>query len=111
GISITDAETIAAEGYAVLALAHFGKEGLPPELEEVPLEYFGKAIAWMKSSPNIDSSKLGIIGISRGSTLALLLPTIYPEFDAVVALAPTHVMWQATYLDWDNYAEKSSHSW
>lgn len=111
GISVSDAETIAAEGYAVLALAYFAKEGLPPELEEVPLEYFGKAVAWMKRSPNIDSSKLGIIGISRGSTLALLVPTIYPKFDAVVALAPTHVMWQATYLNWDNYAEKSSHSW
>ena len=51
GISITDAETIASEGYAVLALAYFGMEGLPAELEEVPLEYFGKAIAWMKGSP------------------------------------------------------------
>lgn len=111
GISISDAETIASEGYAVLALAYFGMEGLPPELEEVPLEYFGKAIAWMKGSPHIQSSELAIIGISRGSTLALLLPTIYPDFDAVVAIAPSHVMWQATYLNWDNYADKSSHSW
>lgn len=111
GISITDAETIASEGYAVLALAYFGMEGLNPELEEVPLEYFGKAIAWMKGSPHVQSSKLAIIGISRGSTLALLLPTIYPEFGAVVAIAPSHVMWQATYLNWDSYAEKSSHTW
>lgn len=111
GISVTDAETIASQGYAVLALAYFGMEGLPRELEEVPLEYFGKAIAWMKRSPRVQSSELAIIGISRGSTLALLLPTIYPDFGAVVAIAPTHVMWHATYLNWDNFAEKSSHSW
>ena len=111
GISIGDAETIASQGYAVLALAYFGMETLPSDLEEVPLEYFGKAIAWMKKSPNINSSKLAVIGISRGSTAALLLPTICDEFDAVVALAPSHVTWQSSYLDWDRYAEKSSHTW
>ena len=111
GISVGDAETIASEGYAVFAIAYFGMEGLPADLEEVPLEYFGKAIAWMKGSPNIDSSKLAVVGISRGSTLALLLPTIYDDFDAVVALAPSHVTWQSHYMDWDRYAERSSHTW
>ena len=111
GISITDAETIAAKGYAVFALAYFGMEGLPADLEEVPLEYFGKAIAWMKRSPDIDASRLAVVGISRGSTLALLLPTIYPDFLAVIAIAPSHVTWQSTYIDWDRYAEKSSYTW
>ncbi len=111
GISLVDADAIASKGYAVLALAYFGMEGLPADLEEVPLEYFGKAIAWMKSSPSVGSSRLAIVGISRGSTLALLLPTIYDDFDAVVALAPTHVTWQSSYLDWDRYADRSSFTW
>lgn len=111
GISLGDAETIASEGYAVFAIAYFGMEGLPSELEEVPLEYFGKAIAWMKSSQNVDSSRLAIVGISRGSTIALLLPTFYDDFKAVVAIAPSHVIWQSHYLDWDRYAVKSSHTW
>ena len=111
GISLVDADAIAAEGYAVLALAYFGMEGLPADLEDVPLEYFGKAIAWMKSSPSIDSSRLAIVGISRGSSLALLLPTIYDDFDAVIALAPTHVTWQSSYLDWDRYEDRSSFTW
>lgn len=108
GVSTGDADILASEGYAVLALAYFGAEGLPADLEEVPLEYFDKAIAWMKHSANIDSRRMGIVGVSRGSTLALLLPTLYPDFDAVVALAPTHVVWQSSYLDWSRYAEKSS---
>jgi len=110
GIPVRTAETVAAEGYAVLALAYFAGEGLPADLEEIPLEYFGKAIAWMKAQPAIDSERLAIAGVSRGSTLALLLPTIYPEFDVVVAFAPSHVIWQSTYLDWDRYAERSSHT-
>lgn len=111
GIAVGDAETIASEGYAVFAIAYFGIEGLPADLEEVPLEYFGKAIDWMKGTPSIDSSKLAVVGISRGSTLALLLPTVYDDFDAVVALAPSHVTWQSSYLDWDRYAERSSFTW
>lgn len=108
GIQLGDAETIASEGYAVFAIAYFGMEGLPGDMQEVPVEYFGKAIEWMKHSIYIDQTKLAVIGISRGSTLALLLPTIYNDFDAVVALAPSHVIWQSHYLNWDHYAVRSS---
>lgn len=110
GLKTADAKTLAAHGYAVLALAYFGAPGLPADLEEIPLEYFGRAIDWMRTSPRIDAERLGIVGISRGSTLALLLPTIYPGFDAVVAMAPSHVIWQSSYLDWSRYAERSSYS-
>ncbi len=108
GISTGDAEVIASDGYAVLAIAYFGAERLPGDLEEVPVEYFGKVLDWMHKSPRIDASHLAIVGISRGSTLALLLPTIYKDFDAIVAIAPTHVVWQSAYLDWDRYAVRSS---
>ncbi len=111
GVQLSDAETIASEGYAVFVAAYFGMEGLPADLEEVPLEYFGRAIEWIKGSPRADGGKLGIVGISRGSTLALLLPTIYDDFDAVVAIAPSHVIWQSSYLDWGHYAVRSSFSY
>lgn len=111
GIQVGDAETIASEGYAVLALAYFGMDGLPSDLQEVPLEYFGNAIKWMKHSIYIDPTKLAVIGVSRGSTLALLLPTIYKDFEAIVAIAPSHVVWQSHYLNWDHYAVRSSLSY
>jgi dienelactone hydrolase len=111
GIQLSDAETIASNGYAVFAIAYFGIEDLPADLEGIPLEYFGKAIEWMKGSSNISSTRFGVVGISRGSTLALLLPTIYDDFDAVVAIAPSHVTWQSSYLDWDRYAVRSSYSY
>ena len=37
---------LATKGYAVFALAYFGAEGLPEELEEIPLKYFQRAIGW-----------------------------------------------------------------
>jgi dienelactone hydrolase len=111
GIQVGDAETIASEGYAVFAIAYFGMEGLPSDLQEVPLEYFGKAIKWMKHSIYIDATKLAVIGVSRGSTLALLLPTIYRDFEAIVAIAPSHVVWQSHYLNWNHYAVRSSLSY
>ena len=111
GLHTEDAEAIAAEGYAVLALAYFGAEGLPGDLQEIPLEYFGGAVAWMRSSPYVDGSRLAVVGLSRGAPLALLLATVYDDFDAVVALAPSHVVWQSTYLDWDRYAVRSSFSY
>jgi dienelactone hydrolase len=45
GLREGSAAVLARQGYATLALAYFGVEGLPPELVEVPVEYFGRAIA------------------------------------------------------------------
>lgn len=110
GVRTEDAELLAAHGFAVLALGYFNAPGLPPDLEEIPLEYFGRAIEWMRTSPRIDADRMAVVGLSRGSALALLLPTIYPGFDAVVAMAPSHVVWQSSYIDWGRYAEHSSFS-
>ena len=39
GLREGGAEALASEGFAALALAYFGLEGLPRELVEIPLEY------------------------------------------------------------------------
>ncbi len=65
---------------------NFGTLGnLPRTLENVPLEYFGNAIAFLQEQPDVDASRLGVIGFSRGGELALLLGSSYPEFTAVVS--------------------------
>jgi len=45
-----------------------------------PLEYFAKAIAWMRNHPAVTSDKLAVIGASRGGELALLLGATFPKF-------------------------------
>lgn len=81
----------ASRGYAVLALAYFGVEGLPGTLSNIPLEY-GTAINWLAAQPSVDATRIGVIGASRGAELALLLGGIYPRLRVVVAYMPSHVV-------------------
>ena len=50
-------ELLVQRGYAVLSLAYFKDQGLPGTLEEIPLEYFEKALAWLSAQPGIWSGK------------------------------------------------------
>lgn len=94
----TVAPLLASYGYAALALAYFdyqGMEGLPTSLEEIPLEYFERAIAWMGKQPQVDTNKLAVVGVSKGGELALLLGSTFPEIRSVVAYVPSGVVWQS----------------
>jgi len=82
------------EGYAVLALAYFMEEGLPQSLENIPLEYFDKAVDWLKRQPGVNPDAIGVIGGSRGSEAALLLASRNSSVKAVMAFAPSGVVWQ-----------------
>ncbi len=89
----TMASFLASMGYAALGVAYFGSPGLPKDLQGVPLEYLGKALAWLAAQPEVVPSKLGVMGGSRGGELALLLGAVYPEVHAVVAQAPSALAW------------------
>jgi hypothetical protein len=84
---------LASRGYVVLGLAYFNAAGLPPLLQNVPLEYFASAVEWLKSQPSVDPTRVGLLGTSRGGELALLLGATYPSaFCAVVANVPSNVV-------------------
>jgi dienelactone hydrolase len=88
------AAILASHGYAAFALAYFGAESLPSNLTEIPLEYFEKAIVWLQKQDEVDADKLGVMGASRGGELALLLGATFPEIKAVVAFAPSGLVWE-----------------
>ncbi len=83
GYDLDKAAVLARHGFATLSLAYFGMPGLPPWLHRVPLEYFARALAWLDGQPEVDARRIGVLGVSRGAELALLLSSTFPEIRAV----------------------------
>lgn len=102
-------KSVAALGYGVLSVAYFGADGLPANLQEVPLEYFDRAFAWLVAQPLVDKKHIGIYGISVGAETALLVASRHPEIKAVVAAVPSSVVWQGINMR-DYTSVKSTYS-
>jgi dienelactone hydrolase len=83
---------LASRGYVVLSLAYFGVNGLPQELRDIPLEYFKRALDWLAAQPFVDSTRIAVMGASRGAEAALLIGSTYPQVHAVIAMMPSNVV-------------------
>ena len=68
-----------------MGIAYFGIDSLPATLGEIPLEYFERALAWLVRQPEVQPGRLAVLGISRGSEMALQLGATFPAIRAVVA--------------------------
>jgi uncharacterized protein len=82
------------QGYTLLSLAYFKSPGLPPLLQDIPLEYFARAFRWLADQPEVLPDELAMLGMSRGAEAALLLGSRNPKIKAVVSLSGSHVVWQ-----------------
>ncbi|MFZ5843848.1 MAG: dienelactone hydrolase family protein [Pseudomonadota bacterium] len=83
----------AERGWAAMAVAYFGMDGLPSSLANIPLEYFDSAIDWLQQQPHLATNELTVVGTSRGAELALLLASHNAAINRVVAFAPSAVLW------------------
>jgi len=114
GKAIEMAKRIANMGYSVLSLAYFyediQKNNLPTTLEMIPLEYFDAPKNWLKGRPETRNDGVIVLGISKGAELSLVLATQDPEYKAVVAVAPSSVIWAGISSDTSSEASKVS-SW
>ncbi|MGH7691209.1 MAG: acyl-CoA thioester hydrolase/BAAT C-terminal domain-containing protein [Candidatus Dormibacteria bacterium] len=65
------AAALAAEGFAALSVAYFGRRGLPRSLSRIPIEYFVTATRILQGevAPRLP---MAVIGMSRGSEAAML---------------------------------------
>ena len=88
------AAMLASHGIPALAIAYFDEPGLPCALDDIPLEYFVKAIEWLRSQPGVDPRRVWILSASRGSEADLLLAAHWPALvHGVIAAAPSSVVW------------------
>src|SRR5271154_5840606 len=100
GFDVDKAAVLSRHGFATLALAYFGIAALPAWLHRIPLEYFKAALTWLHAQPEIDARRNGILGVSRGAELALLLGATLPQqIRAIVAYTPSSVAWAASGRD------------
>ena len=83
---------LAAHGYPTLDIAYFKEPGLPQSLSNIPLEYFAKALRWLRQQPHVDPTRIIALGVSRGSEAAQLLGVHYPDLvHAVIASVPANI--------------------
>ena len=87
------APALASEGFAVLALAYFGGEGLPPALMNIEVEVVERAVRWLRENGKVAGDAVAAMGISRGSELALLASVLVEGVRPVVAFAPSGISW------------------
>lgn len=81
---------LARAGMTAVSIRWFGGDGQPAGICEIPLETFVAAIDLLQAR---GSTRVGVLGVSKGAEAALLVAVRDPRVDAVVALAPTSVVW------------------
>jgi dienelactone hydrolase len=90
GEPTTPARALAAAGYPTLALGYFQEPGLPQCLCDIPLEYFARALRWLRAQAVARGRPVILWGGSRGGEGALLIASYEPHlFDAVIASSPS----------------------
>jgi dienelactone hydrolase len=88
------APMLASHGFAALAIAYFGVPGLPQALAGIEIEVVERAAAWLLGRADVAGDRVTVLGMSRGSELALLAGALLDQLvGAVVAFAPSGVAW------------------
>src|SRR5450830_303057 len=89
-----NADLLVPHGIAVLSMAFFKGPGIPPTLDQIPMEYFISAVDYLAVVPEIDPTRIGVVSGSRGSEAALLLASLDARIKSVVVTTPSNVAWQ-----------------
>lgn len=102
-------QEFAKSNYVGLSLPYYREEGLPLLMEDIPLEYFEKAILWLKEQPEVNPNKIIVMGASRNAELALLIASYFPKnIHGVIAYSPSAVSWSNTVLPFNSDSVKPS---
>jgi dienelactone hydrolase len=87
------ADGLALAGYPALALGYLKEPGLPQCVCNIPLEYFARAVGWLRAQPAARGRPVVLIGDSTGADAVLLTASYDPHLaDAIVANSPGYLI-------------------
>lgn len=87
-------EMMAKNGIAVIGLVYFKMApSLPASLDQIPMEYFIKAVDYAQTLAQIDEKRIGVITGSRGAEAGFLLAILDQRIKSVVITTPSKVAW------------------
>lgn len=98
---------LASAGAVAVGLRWFGGKGQPPGICEIELESFTPALDLLGGY----GAPLAVLGTSKGAEAACLLALNDPRVSAVVAFAPTDVVWANVGAGQDGQDEPPRSSW
>lgn len=101
------AQSLAKDGYEVLALFFFGMDNQTTDLVQVPLDFFDEVLTYINNNIR-DGDVITLYGGSKGAELALTLATYYPQINHLILMAPS--AWNYMGLPEDFFQEMKS-SW
>ena len=91
-------DSLHQRGIAVLAMCYFGCSDTPEYLDRISLDAIAARILEEASRPEIDASKIVLMGGSRGGELVLNLASRFDHFHSVIAMSTSHVSFPAITL-------------
>lgn len=99
------ARALQADGYSVLHQSYWRAPGQPEVLEGIPLETFQRGLAWLRARPEVDPSRMAMMGWSRGSEATQLLAIRDSSIKAIVLGMPGNAVWPGFTWDapWEQY--------
>ena len=98
------AARFASQGFAVFALNYFawdfkGITTIPNVHVNTEIETIGKVRDWLANRPEVDVSRLGLWGVSKGAEFVEVAAIRYPEIKAAIACVGSDSVWEGYGLD------------
>ncbi len=101
GLDVADwiGPRLVARGYAVFGLEYVSPPGqsttgVAASIDRIPVELFDSVRTWLALRPEVAIDRVAVLGYSKGGELALVLASMDRWIRAVVAYAPSDVVWQ-----------------
>lgn len=95
---------LAALGYAVFGFPYYSPSAepngarelpaLPAEFAMIEVRQLNAVHDWLRRRADVDSSRIGLFGASKGAEFALLAASHLDWIKAVVAITPSDVVWE-----------------